>query len=63
MTVVATGYSGSSTPRPMAEPMGEPRVARTSSREREREPVRSGSTQRTGLGVSQLDVPEFIPRR
>jgi cell division protein FtsZ len=62
VTVVATGYGpASSRPRPtrLEEPAGEPRVERR----REREPARHGSsTQRTGLGVSELDVPEFIPR-
>jgi cell division protein FtsZ len=59
VTVVATGYGPASTPRTaprrLEEPAGEPRVAR-------REPARQSSTQRTGLGVTQLDVPEFIPR-
>jgi cell division protein FtsZ len=58
VTVVATGYGPvASKPqrRRMEEPAGEPRVQR-------REPPRSTSTQRTGLGVTELDVPEFIPR-
>jgi cell division protein FtsZ len=57
VTVVATGY-GERTPRSqrtMAEPAGEPRVA-----DRRREP---SMTQRTGLGVNEIDVPEFLPRR
>ncbi len=60
ITVVATGY-GSPTRRaerrPLEEPAGELRVQR-----RQQEPARSTSTRRTGLGVSELDVPEFIPR-
>jgi cell division protein FtsZ len=58
VTVVATGY-GPEASRPqrrrIEEPAGEPRVQR-------REPPRPSSTQRTGLGVNELDVPEFIPR-
>ncbi|HEU4979448.1 MAG TPA: cell division protein FtsZ [Solirubrobacteraceae bacterium] len=61
VTVVATGYSERK-PRPergrFEEPAGEPRVTR---RERERERERP-SVRRTGLGVSEIDVPEFIPR-
>jgi cell division protein FtsZ len=61
VTVVATGYGNGSTPprvrarngaeerAPLPEPSGEPRVSRV----RERS---SGS-------VSDLDVPEFMPRR
>jgi cell division protein FtsZ len=59
VTVVATGY-GPAAARPqrrrIEEPAGEPRVQRRT------EPARSTSTQRTGLGVNELDVPEFIPR-
>ena len=59
VTVVATGY-GPVAARPqrrrIEEPAGEPRVQRRT------EPARSSSTQRTGLGVNELDVPEFIPR-
>jgi cell division protein FtsZ len=59
VTVVATGYTERK-PRPergrFEEPAGEPRVTRRD-RERERPSVR-----RTGLGVSEIDVPEFIPR-
>jgi cell division protein FtsZ len=58
VTVVATGY-GEDRPRrterrSFEEPVGEPRVER-------RTPA--SSTRRTGLGVTELDVPEFIPRR
>jgi cell division protein FtsZ len=77
ITVVATRYSdrGKTMPTPtgarsadvgapstrLTEPAGEPRVER---RTPPREPVRAPgrSTQRTGLGVTELDVPEFIPR-
>ena len=59
VTVVATGY-GEKTPRPsrrLEEPAGELRV-------RAPRPGRRGpsTTRRTGLGVTELDVPEFIPR-
>jgi cell division protein FtsZ len=60
ITVVATGYGPPSRRverRPMEEPAGEVRVQR-----RQQEPARSTSTRRTGLGVTELDVPEFIPR-
>jgi cell division protein FtsZ len=60
VTVVATGY-GERKARPergrFEEPAGEPRVTRRDRGERERPSVR-----RTGLGVSEIDVPEFIPR-
>jgi cell division protein FtsZ len=56
VTVVATGYNDDR-PRParqdFEEPHGELRVERRN---------RSASTRRTGLGVTELDVPEFIPR-
>ncbi len=64
VTVVATGY-GAASSRPhrrLEEPAGEPRVRRSESRGHEPEPTRNRSTQRTGLGVTELDVPEFIPR-
>jgi cell division protein FtsZ len=56
VTVVATGY-GERPARPArqyTEPAGEPRIAD------HRQP---SMTQRTGLGVTELDVPEFLPRR
>ena len=66
VTVVATGY-GERPARPrLEEPAGEPRVERRtpSSRERSRDDRPAGSaTRRTGLGVTELDVPEFVPRR
>ncbi|HVP01107.1 MAG TPA: cell division protein FtsZ [Solirubrobacteraceae bacterium] len=57
VTVVATRY-GEHGPRTSArrrieEPTGEPRVERRE---------RGGNTVRTGTGVSQIDVPEFVPR-
>jgi cell division protein FtsZ len=60
VTVVATGYTERKA-RPVErkrieEPDGEPRI------ERKAQPQPS-STRRTGLGVTELDVPEFIPRR
>jgi cell division protein FtsZ len=57
VTVVATGYGGESRPaRParVTEPAGEPRIADN------RQP---SMTRRTGLGVTEIDVPEFLPRR
>jgi cell division protein FtsZ len=65
VTVVATGYGPgtSKSSRRLEEPAGEPRVQRRSdSRGHEPEPSRGRSTQRTGLGVTEIDVPEFIPR-
>jgi cell division protein FtsZ len=62
VTVVATGYGPSAHKRRIEEPAGEPRVRRSESRGHEPEPTRNRSTQRTGLGVTELDVPEFIPR-
>jgi cell division protein FtsZ len=60
VTVVATGYTEPKARpverRRIEEPEGEPRV------ERKSQPQPS-STRRTGLGVTELDVPEFIPRR
>jgi len=56
VTVVATGYS-EDRPRPVRrdfeEPRGEVRVERR---------TRSGSSRQGGLGVNEMDVPEFIPR-
>ena len=68
VTVVATGYGEPRrSPRTrVEEPAGEPRVERLRRDERaSREPAaRQGSaTRRTGLGVTELDVPEFVPRR
>ena len=58
VTVVATGYDDASNRlRRLEEPEGEPRV------ERRNAPAQPSSTRRTGLGVTELDVPEFIPRR
>jgi cell division protein FtsZ len=67
VTVVATGYGGH-TPRRhrpgLEEPDGEPRVERRTRPEREpREPREERPARRSGLGVTELDVPEFIPRR
>jgi cell division protein FtsZ len=60
VTVVATGYEDRPARRRMEEPAGEPRVARTRpSREREAEP--SGAPRRRSE-LSELDVPEFVPR-
>jgi hypothetical protein len=70
VTVVATRYSGPPPPK-YVEPQGEPRVQRSRPTEREREDYRRAATRaaeaasgpRAGLGVSELDVPEFMPRR
>ncbi len=62
VTVVATGFGGKqvSKPRPrLEEPAGEPRVERRGPAPGGREPV---PARRSSLGVSELDVPEFIPR-
>jgi cell division protein FtsZ len=56
VTVVATGYSedrARPSRRDFEEPRGEVRVERRN---------RPSSTRQTGLGVNELDVPEFIPR-
>jgi cell division protein FtsZ len=62
VTVVATGFGSPNvqraTRRTMEEPKGEPRVERM----RQAPPSRPSSTRQTGLGVHELDVPEFIPR-
>jgi cell division protein FtsZ len=51
ITVVATGFGDQRARRePMREPAGEPRITRA------REPVRSGRN------LTDVDVPEFIPR-
>jgi cell division protein FtsZ len=56
VTVVATGYTADRVRparRDFEEPRGEVRVERRS---------RPTATRQTGLGVHELDVPEFIPR-
>ncbi len=77
VTVVATRYSGQPAPKRFEEPRGEPRVSRGTiarrqpiTRERDdprrRPPVPApapSTTRRSGLGVTELDVPEFMPRR
>jgi len=73
VTVVATGFGSAgaqrATRRPLEEPKGEPRVERRTGRTSEFRAAdvraaasRPSSTRQTGLGVSELDVPEFIPR-
>ena len=42
--------------RHFEEPAGEPRV------ERRERALSGGNTVRTGTGVNELDVPEFVPR-
>jgi cell division protein FtsZ len=62
VTVVATGYGGdraSRSPRASFEPAGEPKVERRGGSA----PPEPSMTRRTGLGVTEIDVPEFIPRR
>jgi cell division protein FtsZ len=76
VTVVATGYEdGARSPRRrIEEPAGEPRVSRARDRGgREREmpveraarerPAERPAPRRRSVGVDELDVPEFIPRR
>ncbi|MCD6726658.1 MAG: cell division protein FtsZ [Solirubrobacteraceae bacterium] len=59
VTVVATRYGESRTRsrRRIEEPVGEPRIER-----RDRRDPRGTNTVRTGTGVTELDVPEFVPR-
>jgi cell division protein FtsZ len=63
VTVVATGYEDGSRRAPrraLEEPAGEPRVERRTRPERDRDrPERSARR----VGVNELEVPEFIPRR
>ncbi len=58
ITVVATGFGDTREPRResgrLREPAGEPRVSRS----RHPEPVRAGR----GRSLSDVDIPEFIPR-
>jgi cell division protein FtsZ len=71
VTVVATGYGDPPPRRRFEEPQGEPRVERRTpppERPRERERVAVGGRERGaerprrgGLGVTEYDVPEFIP--
>jgi hypothetical protein len=76
VTVVATRYSGPPASKHAVEPQDEPHVQRSQPTEREREEYRlaaaraaaeppppSAPAPRVGLGVSELDVPEFMPRR
>ena len=57
VTVVATRYGEPrrSSRRHFEEPAGEPRV------ERRERALSGGNTVRTGTGVNELDVPEFVP--
>ncbi|PTL60490.1 cell division protein FtsZ [Paraconexibacter algicola] len=70
VTVVATGFGDTpgrpAARRPIEEPRGEPRVERRTASGRTGE-FRAVDTRRPGrssggLGVGELDVPEFIPR-
>jgi cell division protein FtsZ len=74
VTVVATGYgNGAWRPeRRLEEPAGEPRVSRArdtrpaagdSGEGNGRDPGGRAAPRRRTLGVEELDVPEFIPRR
>ncbi len=62
VTVVATGYGDRPARRRLEEPVGEPRVSRGTPAP-DRAARTASSTRRTGLGVSELDVPEFVPKR
>src|SRR3954451_16153465 len=61
ITVVATGFGDQRLTRRgsgvLEEPAGEPRVRRSSP-----EPARAGATSGRRGGLSDVDVPEFIPR-
>ncbi len=60
ITVVATRYGDVPRPRqqrPLEEPVGEPRIERRSPPQRERITASRGGV------VSDVDVPEFLPRR
>jgi cell division protein FtsZ len=62
VTVVATGYGAKGSRPQLREPAGEPRVKRTSPSARDTRPSRGDrQSRRSGLAVSDLDVPEFIP--
>ena len=73
VTVVATGYGGASQKREVQEPRSEsrrsPRAVPASSppppRDRDQygRPVDPALTRRSSLGVDELDVPEYMPRR
>jgi cell division protein FtsZ len=61
VTVVATGYGDAGRRKSVGrlqEPSGEPRVQRTGSSRGGRD---GGSGRRRGLGMDELEVPEFIP--
>ena len=61
VTVVATGYDSPARPQ-MREPDGEPRVKRVGPTARDTRPPRGDrQSRRSGLAVSDMDVPEFIP--
>jgi cell division protein FtsZ len=73
VTVVATGYGGPTTIKRTETPSALKTMAPASSRhappppraparEREREPE-SATARRSGLGINELEVPEFMPRR
>jgi cell division protein FtsZ len=67
VTVVATRYGDAPRrpQRPIEEPAGEPRIERRTPSSRESAPQRERITASRGGGgvVSDLDVPEFLPRR
>ncbi len=61
VTVVATGYGEHRAIQRLREPAGEPRVIRN--REPRITDRRAGGRQRrSGLGVDEYDIPEFVPR-
>jgi len=70
VTVVATGYGGASQQREAQEPRSEPRAVQPPPPPRDRDqygrpvrPVDPALTRRPSLGVNELDVPEYMPRR
>jgi cell division protein FtsZ len=66
VTVVATGYGGQPSVKKVETPSALKSMAPSSSRHtpppRAPEPERS-TTRRSSLGINELDVPEFMPRR
>jgi cell division protein FtsZ len=70
VTVVATRYGGVTPKRDTQEPRSEPRSPRAvrpppppRDRDQYGRPVDPALTRRASLGVNELDVPEYMPRR
>ncbi len=60
VTVVATGYGEHNAIQRLREPIGEPRITRN--RQPRITDRRPGRERRSGLGVDEYDIPEFVPR-